>query len=158
MLKRNFWIKLLVVLIVQVLLLTQVDFALAASFDSIDGQREAIINAQIIKTKHELDIAFTQLSLPGLSLVYFDIKTAAKILKSFGCNLDEFICIKSNFIPDAGANYYAHLIDNFEVSREDVLFGYVYAQLSGVDYSKKVIYQYSTAPPLSNLKVLKFCV
>ena len=81
---RNIWLKIIVVVIIQALLLTQVDFALAAMFQSKDTFREAALRFQRISAKSVslIDgIGCVQLSLNVLRLPRLDLAAIFNFLE-----------------------------------------------------------------------------
>jgi len=92
MLKGNFWIKLIVVIIIQALLLTQVDFALATVYHGQESYQEVALKIQKISDKRTSmvsGIVCVQLAVSGLKLSHFDLKTVFSILNSFGSSIAE---------------------------------------------------------------------
>jgi len=92
MLKGNFWIRLVAVIIIQALLLTQVDFALAAVYHGQESYQEVALKIQKISDKRTSmvsGIACVQLAVSGLKLSRLDLKTVFSILNSFGSSITE---------------------------------------------------------------------
>ncbi|MCP4649164.1 MAG: hypothetical protein GY853_03665 [PVC group bacterium] len=81
MMKRNFWLKLIAVLIIQALFLTQVDFSLAAVYQSKEVLQEGVLKLVRIKD------ADTSL-ISGISCVYFAVFS---ILRGSGTSITELV-------------------------------------------------------------------
>ncbi len=94
---RNLWLKIIVVVIIQALLLTQVDFALAAMFQSKDTFREVALKFQRISAKSVsmIDgIGCVQLSLNGLHLPHLDLAAIFSMLEGSNYSISEIVSAK----------------------------------------------------------------
>ncbi len=81
---KNFWLKLIVIFIIQALLLTQADFALAAIYQSKDTFREAALRFQRVTAKSAsliVGAGCVQSCLSGLHLPHLDLAAIFSLLK-----------------------------------------------------------------------------
>ena len=94
---KNLWLKIIVVIIIQALLLTQADFALAAIYQSKDTFKEAALRFQKIATKSisMIDgIGCVQLSLNSLHLPRLDMAAIFSLLEGSNHSILEIISAK----------------------------------------------------------------
>ena len=89
---KNLWLKIIIIVIIQALLLTQADFALAAIYQSKDTFREAALSFQRIAAKSVSlinGIGCVQLSLNGLHLPHLDLAFVFSMLEGHDYSISE---------------------------------------------------------------------
>ena len=82
MLKKTLLIKIIAILIVQALFVTQVDFSLAAAYESKEALRESVLRVKNIQD------TFTSLVM---GIGNLDLRTTLHILKGYGATISELI-------------------------------------------------------------------
>ncbi len=94
---KKLWLKIIVVVIIQALLLTQADFALAAIYQSKDTFREAALRFQEVATKSVSlinGIGSVQFSLCGLHLPHLDLAAVFSMLQGSNQSMPEIVSAK----------------------------------------------------------------
>ncbi|MBU0633503.1 MAG: hypothetical protein KKA52_00390 [Candidatus Omnitrophica bacterium] len=92
--KNSFWLKIIAVLIIQALLLTQADFAVAALYHSQEHFQEIVLKVQKISDRHTSfvsGIVSVQLASAGIKFPYLNLKTVFLLLKGFSTNITGFL-------------------------------------------------------------------
>lgn len=155
---KKLWLKIIVVIIIQALLLTQVDFALAAMFQSKDTFREAALRFQRISTKSVsmIDgVACVQLSLSILHLPNLDLASIFSILQGSDYSNKEIISVKE--LRTFSNGIYKVLSNVFVDVNSEKLICSVYKKIIDI---KQIIArsrtEKSTGPPTVNAKLKDF--
>ncbi|MFH1093878.1 MAG: hypothetical protein V1739_06975, partial [Candidatus Omnitrophota bacterium] len=94
---KNIWLKIIVIIIIQALLLTQADFALAAMYQSKDTFREAALRFQKIAAKSVSminGIGCVELSLNALNLPHLDLTAIFNLLQGSDYSMSEIVSAK----------------------------------------------------------------
>ena len=89
---KHLWLKIIVIIIIQALLLTQADFALATIYQSKDTFREAALRFQKIATKSVSlinGIGCVELSLSALRLPRLDLVAIFSLLQGSDYSISE---------------------------------------------------------------------
>ncbi len=140
--KNKFWFKLVVVIIVQALLLTQVDFTLAAPIQNKENYKEVALKVQIITV-----ITLTQLSIGCLKLTYFDLNAVAQILKSFNCPVAEYYFVGGKVQNINKEIYKEFMLVDWELKVGNNLLGYLPDLGDKREQIARVKADKSTGPP-----------
>lgn len=151
-LKSNVWFKIMAVIIINALLLTQVDFSLAAIYNNKESYQEAALRYQKITDKSVSlisGIGCVQLALSSLHLPQFSLSALFAILKGSGSSMSELsktgkICLDSKGFCKV------FCVNNIDFQIQGVFIGV----LKNADDKRALIArartQESTGPPMIN--------
>ncbi|MCG2713106.1 MAG: hypothetical protein L6416_12400 [Candidatus Omnitrophica bacterium] len=155
---KNLWLKIIVVIIIQALLLTQVDFALASIYQSKDTFREAALRFQKITTKSAslvIGIGCVELAFSNIHLPRFSLNNLFSLLKGSSSTQAEISRTGTSF--NLNNEFYKALVCLFDNSNlgANILLGYNITQ----DVRKIIArarVEESTGPPIANAQLRYF--
>lgn len=155
---KHLWFKIIVIIIIQALLLTQADFALAAIYQSKDTFREAALRFQKIATKSVSlinGIGCVELSLSVLSLPRLDLSLIFSLLQGSDYPISE---IKTAKQLRTHSNEIYKALDYAFISVNSVMLtSSLHKNIADV---KEIIArsrtELSTGPPAANAKLRDF--
>lgn len=147
--RNNVWLKLIAIIIIQALLLTQVDFSLAAMFHAKESYQEAALKYQRTADKNisfVSGITCIQLALSGLNLPRFNLQTILTLLKGNGTSSSELE--KRSYVHSVNNVFYKVCILNAEIRFESKLIELLRNKEGGLKLVRRNYTEQSTAPPL----------
>ncbi|MCK4994358.1 MAG: hypothetical protein KAS13_04835 [Candidatus Omnitrophica bacterium] len=155
---RNLWLKIIVIIIIQALLLTQADFALAAIYQTKDTFKEAALRFQKIATKSVsmIDgIGCVQLSLNSLHLPRLDLAGIFSLLAGSNQSILEIVSAKE--VRSFNNGFYKALGYDFINVNNVTLNSSLYENIADVkEIMLRSRTEESTGPPTANAKLRDF--
>ena len=155
---KSIWLKIIVVVIIQALLLTQVDFALANICQIKDTFREAALRFQKVATKSISlvdGIGCVQLNLSGLHLPHLSLGAIFSLLEGSDYSISKIVCAKE---LRAFSNEIYKVLSCIFINENSVKL--TWSLDENIIDIKKIIArnrtEESTGPPTVNAKLRKF--
>jgi len=152
---KHVWLKIIAVIIIQALLLTQAEFALAAICHSNDTFQEAALKFQRITNKSAsliIGIGCVQLSLNSLNLPHLNLNNLFSLLSGNSASTSEIISAKE--LRSLSNGIYKALICLFDKINydEQVFLAYKNTEDKRAIISRTRT-EKSTGPPIVNAKI-----
>ncbi len=157
---KKLWLKIIVVIIIQALLLTQADFALAAMYQSKDTFKEAVLRFNRIATKSVslIDgIGSFQLSLVGLHLPHLNLDAMFSLLEGSDYSISKIVSVKELRVFN-NEIYKALSCSFFNINNVKLAYSLNKDKASTKEIMARSRNEVSTGPPTKTAKLRDFII